>query len=575
MRAAKRKIPASFWLRATMLSALPALMSCATQAQGIPQLATRANEAPLPEIVSRDGRHALLVDGEPFLVLGAQANNSSNYPFMLPSVWSAVEDLGANTLQIPIAWEQVEPVEGEFDFSFVDELLIQARERNVRLVPLWFGGFKNTSPHYAPGWVKLDNARFPRMIRPDGGNHYALSPLSEELRAADARAFKAFMEHLKAVDPQHTVIMVQVENEVGVYELVRDHSPLAERLFRADVPLTMCQQPGASCGSWPEAFGDDADEFFNAWAFASYVGAVAAAGQSALDLPMYANTALRHPTQPQKPGEYASGGPTHNVIAIWKAAAPELDFVSPDIYLSGSEDYAAALNHYARQDNALFVSETGTSELFPRFFFDAMGRGAIGFSPFGTDYSGYGNYPLGAKTVTKDVIAPFAHNYALLGTGAREWARLLFESDVWGTSRPDDNSVRQFDLGDWTARVSFDEWQFGEKAWFPDPAVQKDASGYKNSGVLVARLDESQFLVTGTNARITFQPDEAALPGRKLIFDRVEEVEYDGGEWKFLRMWNGDQTDYGLNFTDRVQVLRVTLGTYPASDETRSRPVAQ
>src|SRR3954467_11185214 len=86
---------------------------------------------PLPQIVSRDGRHALMVDGAPFLMLGAQANNSSNYPSALPKVWPVIRELGANTLEIPVAWEQVEPVEGRFDFSWVDTLLEQARQNDV------------------------------------------------------------------------------------------------------------------------------------------------------------------------------------------------------------------------------------------------------------------------------------------------------------------------------------------------------------------------------------------------------------------------------------------------------------
>ena len=109
-------------------------------------------------------------------MLGAQVNNSSNYPAMLPNVWQVVDPLHANTVEIPVAWEQVEPVEGRFDFSFVDALLPEARQHNVRLVLLWFGAFKNTSPSYAPEWVKGDTKRFPRMITKEGKTHYVLSP---------------------------------------------------------------------------------------------------------------------------------------------------------------------------------------------------------------------------------------------------------------------------------------------------------------------------------------------------------------------------------------------------------------
>ena len=49
----------------------------------------------LPQIVQRDGRYALMVDGAPYLMLGAQVNNSSAWPAMLPKVWPTVE----NTLE--------------------------------------------------------------------------------------------------------------------------------------------------------------------------------------------------------------------------------------------------------------------------------------------------------------------------------------------------------------------------------------------------------------------------------------------------------------------------------------------
>jgi beta-galactosidase GanA len=187
------------------LLSLPAAL--AAQASG--------DATPVPRIVSTDGRHALLVDGAPYLILGAQVNNSSNYASALPQVWPTIERMNANTLEVPVAWQQIEPTEGRFDFAFVQTLLDQARRHDTRLVLLWFGTWKNTGPSYTPDWVKLDNTRFPRMKKRDGSDHYVHSPHARTTLEADKRAFVALMTYLRDHDRQNTVILVQPENEVG------------------------------------------------------------------------------------------------------------------------------------------------------------------------------------------------------------------------------------------------------------------------------------------------------------------------------------------------------------------------
>jgi beta-galactosidase GanA len=181
----------------------------------------------------------LLVEGRPYLIFGAQVNNSSNYPGMLPKVWPAIEQLRANTVLVPVAWEQIEARQGQFEFSFVDTLLGQAREHGVHLILLWFGTWKNTSASYTPEWVKLDTARYPRILNTKGERTVTLSPHAAATLAADRNAFVHLMRHLKEIDEQHTVIMVQVENESGTYGSARDYSPAAQKLFAAPVPAAL------------------------------------------------------------------------------------------------------------------------------------------------------------------------------------------------------------------------------------------------------------------------------------------------------------------------------------------------
>ncbi|NML04789.1 DUF5597 domain-containing protein [Sphingomonas sp. G-3-2-10] len=518
---------------------------------------TPAAAQAVPSIVSKNGRHALMVDGAPFLMLAAQVHNSSNYPAMLPKVWPVIDRLQANTVQVPIAWEQIEPEEGEFDFSFVDTLIRQAREHDVRLVLLWFATWKNTSPHYAPRWVKTDNKRFPRMINREGKTHYALTPHSRATLEADKRAFVALMKHLRDTDRQNTVIMMQVQNEPGSYSSARDHSPEANRLFAGQVPDVLAKQTGKKPGTWTQLYGRDADLFFHSWYMARYIDEIAAAGKAIKPLPMYANAALPgNPFAWQDPNTYASGGPANTVIDVYEAAAPHLDLVSPDIYNPDHKTYLGFLDAYARADNPLFVAETGNAKAYARYFFATIGRGGIGWSMFGMDQSGYSNFPLGAKVLDDDTVDSFARNYRLFAPMQREWARLAYEGQVWGVAEPTDPEAKftqTIDLGEHKATVTFGRGQFG----FDPPK----GNGEPRGGLVVARLGPDEYLVTGFDARIEFG---FAKPGaRNLMLDRVEEGYFKDGKWVFVRVWNGDQTDYGLNFTGLPQVLRIRLASWP------------
>lgn len=521
--------------------------------QATPTQGKRAAEAPIPRLITENGRHALLVDGEPFLILGAQVNNSSNYPAMLPQVWPAIEMIDPNTVMVPIAWEQIEPKEGTFDFSFLDTLLAQARERDKRLVLLWFATWKNNGPNYAPSWVKLDNKRFPRVVTVDGRTLNSLSPLAKATLEADRKAFVQLMRHLKRVDPQRTVIMIQPENEPGTYGAPRDFSPLAQQVFDGPVPDTLAKGMNKQPGTWKQVFGNDADEFFHAWHVAKYIDQVAAAGKAEYPLPMYVNGALRDPFTPGLPGQYESGGPTDNVLEVYKLAAPNIDLLAPDIYMREYDKHTTVLDRYARPDNALFVAETGNDKPFARYFFSALGQQAIGWSPFGIDFTKYSNWPLGARRMDAETLAPFALNYRLVKPAARLIAKQSLAGKVHGTAEQAGEPEQQLKLNErWNAAVTYGVPQF----WFQGPPKGNPEPA---GAALIVELGPDEFLVTGYHSRVTIYP---ARDDMRMIYDRVEEGTYEDGKWKFMRVWNGDQTDYGLNFSSATQMLRVKLATY-------------
>lgn len=511
---------------------------------------------PLPRIDARNGRHALVVDGAPFLMLGAQVNNSSNYPAMLPEVWPMIEQLHANTVEVPIAWEQIEPQEGHFDFSFLDTLLTQARDHHVRLVLLWFGTWKNTAPSYVPAWVKLDPQRFPHMIDAKGNMHYALSPHFRTTLEADKRAFVRLMEHLRDNDPQNTVIMIQPENEVGSYGSVRDFAPVAQKLFDSAVPAALLRQVHKAPGTWRQVFGHDADEFFHAWSIASYVNEIATAGKAVKALPMYMNCALPSAFGRQPAETYASGGPSQFVLDVYKAAAPAIDIEAPDIYVNDHASYMAYLDYYGRADNALMIPETGNAAEYARFFFPVVGKGSIGFSPFGMDDTGYYNYPLGAKSLPPATIELFARNFRLFAPMQREWAQWALAGRTWGAAEPTDAKAEHtqvLHLGRYDLTATFGQYQFGDDK----PTGNPQPTG----GVAVAQSGDNEFIVTGFDTRVRFSlPHPGHLENLSML--RVEEGHFDHGKWIFRRVWNGDEIDYGLNFTNREQVLKITLATY-------------
>lgn len=511
----------------------------------------QTNEGTIPRIIKKDGRHALLVDGQPFLMLGGQAHNSSAWPGMMPQVWSAVKAIHANTLEVPIYWEQIEPKQGKYDFSLIDTLLKQGREHNVHLVLLWFASWKNGSNHYMPDWMKSDAAKYPNITGKNGKPVDSPSPHTQAAMEADAKAFTAVMGYLKTADPQFTVLMVQVENEPGSWGSVRDFSPAAQKLFEEQVPsellkpevLKALNRPVVTMGTWQEVFGTDADEYFHAWSVASYIGYVAAAGKAVYKLPLYVNASLRDPITNPSASTYESGGATDNVIPIWKAAAPAIDIVAPDIYIPASEKALKVIELYSRPDNALFVPEIGSGEEYVRYFYPVLASGGIGYSPFGIDDNGRGE----GKVETETRLASIAQEYAMAAPMMRELAKWAFEGKIKSVVEREDHAEQTIDLGLWQATISFGASR--------RDLVQDNARPV--SKAMVVQLGDNEFLLIGTLCHFTFKP-LGANAGKAWQYLKVEEGVYENGKFKLLRILNGDETDWG---GPRIGTIPVVLHT--------------
>ncbi len=529
----------------------------------------QASDPSLPHLVQENGRHALIVDGEPFLILGAQCHNSSAWPATLPQVWSAMAALEVNTLEIPIYWEQFEPQPGQYDYSVLDTIITQARVHGLRLVLLWFATWKNGSNHYMPQWMKLQPELYPNITGAKGQAVDSPSPHSKAALEADTRAFTAFMRHLKAFDAQHTVIMVQVENEPGSWDTIRDYSPAAQKLFNEPVPapaLAAMKKSAQTGRSWAEVFGRDADEFFQVWHVATYIGQVAAAGKAVYPLPLYVNGSIRDPFNPGWPPTYQVGGPNDNVFELWKAAAPAIDLLAPDIYITDTSAYLKVLELYSRPDNPLFIPETIGHGPLTRFCFAALGEGAIGYAPFGMDDTAIQRGRDGRPLVADEKYGDTALNYRLLKPMAREIARLSFAGKVQtavqlavdSTSGPGSTFDRVHYLTDQT--LHFEGWDadiaFGRFNRLARITRQPEGP---DGRILIAELGKGEFLLAGYHCRVLFRPT-AEKKERPWQYLQVEEGRYVDGEFRASRILNGDQTDWGLVFATPT-VLRVQLYT--------------
>jgi hypothetical protein len=369
--------------------------------------------------------------------------------------------------------------------------------------------------------------------------------------------------------------MVQVENEVGTFGVARDYSPKAEAVFRQEVPRAVLERkkspvPGATSGTWSEVYGPYADEYFHAWAVASYIEEIAKAGRVVYDLPMYVNNALRNPLEAIAPwkNNFAAGGPTYDVIDIYKAAAPHIDIAAPDIYMLESDKFTANLDHFQRPDNALLVPEMGNAAGFARYVYQVLGRGALGIAPFGIDYADYSNFPLGSKFKDKAMVQPFGKIYAVFRPMERQWAKWAFEGRTYGIAEGDDRKPQTVMMKNWKATVSFREWQMGERVWQQDLKDYPENTESPIGGVAIAQISDNEFIIVGQHARVKIEAAGAntSMPsmwGRAEVLGRAEEGHFDAsGKWVMERNWNGDQVDFGLNLTGNPVVLKVKMGTY-------------
>jgi hypothetical protein len=506
-------------------------------------LVAQPQKADIPHLEKQGTATQLVVDGKPFLILGAELLNSSSssLDYMRP-VWPKLAAIPLNTVLTPLSWELIEPEEGKFDFRLVDGLIQGARQNHLHIVFLWLASWKNGMSSYPPLWVKNDTRRFPRVVLKNGEPVEILSPLGGESMKADARAFAAVMRHIRNVDGQaHTVLMMQVENEVGVLGDTRDRSAAANQAFDGQVPSELTaylqqhvetlnpllreawQAAGTkTSGTWEEVFGSNvkADEIFMAWNYARYIQSVAAAGKAEYPIPMYVNTWLGGWSD-SHPSAYPHGGPLPEVMDVWKAAGNSIDIYSGDIYVSNFADWC---NWYHRADNPLFVPEAVGSAIGGAQAFYAIGQHeAIGYSPFGID--GFVDQERASDIDTNNDLGK---SYEVLAKLAPTILQHEGRGEMAGFLLDKDHPQTTLELNGYKLDVRLDH------------AFASDATSA--FGLIIA-TGPGQFLGAGTGFCATFSP--APSESGHVGIGSVEEGTFSGAAWVPGRRLNGDEDEQG------------------------------
>ena len=539
----------------------------------------------IPKLIKQGNKTILTVKDKTFVALAGEVHNSdSSSVEYMEGIWKIADDLGMNTLLLPVTWEMVEPVEGQYDFKIVEDLILQARRWGKKIGFLWFGSWKNAECMYTPEWVKTDLARFKRAQMEKGKNkagrqispsipfkmpYTTISYLCTEAMEADAKVFTKLMEFIKSIDEEeNTVITVQVENETGLLGAARENSDEADALFNGEVPAEFADymhansetmvddvkaavESGAPRGTWTEVFGPVAEEIFSAYYVSTFVDYVAAAGKAVYPLPMSANCWL---DKGGEPGSYPTGGPVSRVHEVWNFCAPNIDIYSPDIYVP---DFMGVCNEFTRRETPLYIPEAAThSYAAPRMVYTVGHYHCVCYSPFGFDdigkpFTATQGYLFGMDVNDPALKTP--QNYEEYGAAGKYLQQLMpLIGAKLGT-----NDL-QAACGEACEDGKPGMMAFGDG--FMAIANFKNQMQPRNDGyVLIVKAGENEIYALGNAASLMLMSADPTRPNCDIL--RLEEGSFDeNGKWVRGRILNGDEAAQ-LGF-EKPSILRIKYFLY-------------
>lgn len=515
-------------------------------------LQTVYSQSAEPSLQKKGNKTQLIVNGKPFIIRGGELGNSSATSMeSMEPIWQKLTDMNLNTVLTPVYWELIEKEEGSFDFSLVDDLILKARKENLKLVFLWFGSWKNSMSSHAPAWVKLNQKKYPRVKDDKNKSHEILTPFSENNLEADLNAFQKLMVHIKDFDKKdQTVIMIQVENEIGMLPTARDYCSLANEAFKKEVPKELLQYMQKNkeklvpeflelwkkngfktSGNWETVFGKglQTDEIFMAWFFSKFTNKIAKAGKNSYGIPMFVNAALNAPEK--KPGEYPSAGPLPHLMDVWKAAGNDIDFLAPDFYNPSFKQWN---DLFTRQGDPLFIPEHRFDATAPFKGLYAIGHyEAIGFSPFSIESVADGKKePLGKIYDLVKQLTPIIEQYKGLGK-------------IDGVLLDKENTIQIIKLGNYEFTFKHDytlNWSDGAKE-----AI------WPMSSAIIIETGSHEFYIAGSGIVVTFKSLKNNTVNTGIL--KVDQGRFDNDVWRTIRHFNGDQTHQGRH-------LRISVGDY-------------
>jgi hypothetical protein len=224
-------------------------------------------------------------------------------------------------------------------------------------------------------------------------------------------------------------------------------------------------------------------------------------------------------------------------LDIWKAAAPHLDLIAPDIYFP---KYKETCLTYARPDNPLFVPEV---QFFPpphnaaNAFLTFAEFDGLGFSPFGIDDAA-------AEGKVNEKAAEFEDTYRVLNPLLDLIAAKQGSGKLHAIVQSEDEAQ--------VVRLD------GSLAAVVDFIKPYSTDGPRGRGMIV-ELARDDYAVVGAGFRVEFR--ELAGPPRDAQFLSLEEGTFEGERWIPTRRLNGDELGDELKvpLTEKARILRVRL----------------